>query len=82
MSEVRLMFRQPGMLGADAALALEDYARVVSTVEAAVMTDAMGRVAGVALQSDGMTDSVSVGAEIERFFESLASDSHDRLGWR
>ena len=81
MSEVRLTFKKPAKLGQDAALALEDYARVSSTFDAAVVMDASHQVVAVQLATGKSPLPDSVAQDIERFFDSLAADAADRLGW-
>ncbi len=81
MSEVRVTFKKPARLGQDAALALEDYARVSSTFDAVVVMDASHRITAVQLASGGRELPESVAHDIERFFDALASDAADRLGW-
>ena len=81
MTEVRVMFSKPAKLGQDAALALEDYARVSSTFDAVVVVDASHRVVGVQLAAGQKKVPDAVAQDIERFFESLASDEADKLGW-
>lgn len=81
MTEVRVRFRKPARLGQDAALALEDYARVASTFDAVVVLNASHEVVGVQLGAGEKTVPDSVTQDIERFFESLVTDAADRLGW-
>lgn len=81
MTEVRVKFSKPARLGQDAALALEDYARVSSTFDAVVVMDASHRVVGVQLAAGQKEVPDAVTQDIERFFESLASDEADKLGW-
>jgi hypothetical protein len=81
VTEVRVKFKKPVKLGQDAALALEDYARATSTFDAAVVLDAAHRVTGVSLAAGKQTVPESVTRDIERFFDSLVSDTADKLGW-
>jgi hypothetical protein len=81
VTEVRVKFQQPVKLGQDAALALEDYARATSTFDAVVVLDAAHRVTGVYLAAGNQTVPESVTRDIERFFDSLVSDTADKLGW-
>jgi len=81
MSEVRVRFKKPAKLGQDAALALEDYARVASTFDAVVVMDAHHLVVGVQLAAGKKEVPAAVREDIERFFDSLASDAADKLGW-
>lgn len=81
MTEVRVTFKKPAKLGQDAALALEDYARVSSTFDAAIVLNATHQVIGVSLAAGKATLPEAVAGDIERFFESLVADSADRLGW-
>jgi hypothetical protein len=81
MTDVRVRFRKPAKLGQDAALALEDYARVASTFDAVVVMDAHHLVVGVQLAAGKQTVPEAVTEDIERFFDSLVSDSADKLGW-
>jgi hypothetical protein len=81
MSEVRVRFRKPAKIGQDAALALEDYARVASTFDAVVVMDAHHLVVGVQLAAGKQEVPVAITEDIERFFESLATDAADKLGW-
>ena len=81
MSEVRVRFKKPAKLGQDAALALEDYARVASTFDAVVVMDARHKVVGVQLAAGRKEVPSAVTEDIERFFDSLASDAADKLGW-
>ena len=81
MSEVRVRFKKPAKLGQDAALALEDYARVASTFDAVVVMDARHLVVGVQLAAGKKEVPAAVTEDIERFFDSLASDAADKLGW-
>ena len=81
MTEVRVKFTKPAKLGQDAALALEDYARVSSTFDAAVVFDSHHQVTAVSLAAGKNAVPENVAQDIERFFESLASDAADRLGW-
>ncbi len=81
MSEVRVRFRKPAKLGQDAALALEDYARVASTFDAVVVMDARHLVVGVQLAAGKKEVPAAITEDIERFFDSLASDAMDKLGW-
>ena len=78
MSETRVTFRKPAKLGQDAALALEDYARVSAGLDADVEMDSAANVTGVQF-ANGIPDAIR--EDIERFFDSLASDAADRLGW-
>ena len=80
MSGVRVRFSRPAPLGPDASLALEDFARAAASAPASVDLDETARVIG--LTFDSPTDPpAAVAQDIERFFDSLASDSADRLGW-
>ncbi|MEO5762014.1 MAG: hypothetical protein ABIR28_06855 [Vicinamibacteria bacterium] len=81
IDDARLTFKRPAKLSPDAGLALEDYARASSATEASVVVDASNQVVALAFQSppDGWTDAMA--EDIERFFDSLASDAADRLGW-
>jgi hypothetical protein len=81
MTEVRVKFKKPAKLGQDAALALEDYARVSSTFDAAVVFNARHEVTAVSLAAGKHPVPEKVVEDIEHFFESLASDAADRLGW-
>ena len=81
MSEVRVTFKKPAKLGQDAALALEDYARVASTFDAMIVMDASHQVIGVQLRAGPAALPDAIAQDIERFFDSLASDAADRLGW-
>ncbi len=81
MTEVRVKFSKPARLGQDAALALEDYARVSSTFDAVVVVDASHRVVGVQIAAGQKEVPEAVARDIERFFESLTSDEADKLGW-
>ena len=81
MSEVRVRFKKPAKLGQDAALALEDYARVASTCDAVVVMDAHHQVVGVQLRAGAAEVPAAITEDIERFFDSLASDAADKLGW-
>ena len=82
-SECRLrQLESPAKLGQDAALALEDYARAASTFDAAVVLDAGHHVTAVSLAAGAKPVTEAVAQDIERFFDSLASDAADRLGWR
>ena len=76
-----MTFKRPAKLGQDAALALEDYAHAVSTRDAIVVKDKGGHVTAVQLCAGGTQPGPEVGQEIERFFDSLVSESADRLGW-
>jgi hypothetical protein len=82
MTEVRVKFKTPAKLGQDAALALEDYARAASTFDAAVVLDRKHCVTAVSLAAGKSAVTEAVAQDIERFFDSLVSDSADRLGWR
>jgi hypothetical protein len=81
MTEVRVKFSKPAKLGQDAALALEDYARVSSSFDAVVVMDAARRVIGVQLAAGKKKVPDPITKDIERFFESLAADEADKLGW-
>ncbi len=81
MSETRLRFKKPAKLGQDAALALEDYARAASSFDAVVVLDSSHLVSGVQLAAGKKSVPAAVLEDIERFFESLADDTADRLGW-
>ena len=81
MSEVRVTFKRPARLGQDAALALEDYARVSSTFDAVVVMNASHEVIGVQLATGQSVLAPALALDIERFFDSLAPDAADRLGW-
>lgn len=81
MTEVRVRFKKPAKLGQDAALALEDYARATSTFDAAIVLDAAHHVTAVSLGAGAGKVPEAVAQDIERFFDSLASDAADRLGW-
>ena len=81
MTEVRVRFSKPAKLGQDAALALEDFARVSSTFDAVVVLDASHQVTGVQLAAGPHEVPAAIAQDIVRFFESLASDAADRLGW-
>jgi len=81
MSEVRVRFKKPAKLGQDAALALEDYARVASTFDAVVVMDAKHRVVGVSLAAGKKEVPAPVTEDNERFFDSLVADAADKLGW-
>lgn len=81
MSEVRVRFKKPAKLGQDAALALEDYARVASTFDAVVVMDSHHVVTGVSLAAGKKEVPAAVTEDIERFFDSLVSDAADKLGW-
>lgn len=81
MTEVRLKFKKPAKLGQDAALALEDYARAATTFDAAVVMNAQHHVTAVSLAAGKNPVPDAVAEDIERFFESLAADAADRLGW-
>ena len=81
MTDVRVRFKKPAKLGQDAALALEDYARVASTFDAVIVMDAHHLVVGVQLAAGKQTIPAAVIEDIERFFDSLVSDSADKLGW-
>jgi hypothetical protein len=81
MSEVRVTFAKPAKLGQDAALALEDYARAASSCDAVVVIDSTHHIIGVQLAAGGNKVPEAVLQDIERFFDSLAADSADRLGW-
>jgi len=81
MTDVRVRFKKPAKLGQDAALALEDYARVASTFDAVIVMDAHHLVVGVQLAAGKQTIPAAVTEDIERFFDSLVSDSADKLGW-
>ena len=81
MTEVRVRFTKPAKLGQDAALALEDYARVASTFDAVVVMNAHHQVVGVSLAAGRKEVPPAVSEDIERFFDSLASDAADKLGW-
>jgi len=81
MTEVRVKFKKPAKLGQDAALALEDYARVASTFDAVVVMDAKHRVVGVNFRAGKKEVPGTVTEDIERFFDSLAADAADKLGW-
>lgn len=81
MTEVRVRFKKPAKLGQDAALALEDYARAASSFDAVVVLDASHRVTGISLGAGTCVVPESVTQDIERFFESLVSDTADKLGW-
>lgn len=82
MTEVRVKFKTPAKLGQDAALALEDYARAASTFDAVVVFDRAHHVTGVSLATGARSVPDSVTQDIERFFDSLVSDTADKLGWR
>jgi hypothetical protein len=81
VTEVRVRFSKPARLGQDAALALEDYARASSSFDASVIVDANHYVIAVDLDSGDDVVDFAVSQDIERFFDSLASDAADRLGW-
>jgi len=81
MTEVRVRFKKPAKIGQDAALALEDYARVASTFDAVVVMDAKHRVVGVNFGAGKKEVPGAVAEDIERFFDSLVSDAVDKLGW-
>ena len=81
MTEVRVRFKKPAKLGQDAALALEDYARVTSTFDAVVVMDAHHLVTGVQLRAGKKEVPAAITEDIERFFDSLATDAADKLGW-
>jgi hypothetical protein len=81
MTEVRVRFKKPAKLGQDAALALEDYARVASTFDAVVVMDRKHQVVGVSLAAGKKEVPAAISEDIERFFDSLASDAADKLGW-
>lgn len=81
MSEVRVRFKKPARLGQDAALALEDYARVSSTFDAVVVMDASHNVTAVQFAAGKSQIPDAVAQDIEHFFETLVSDAADRLGW-
>lgn len=81
MTEVRVRFKKPAKLGQDAALALEDYARVASTFDAVVVMDARHHVVGVQFAAGKKEVPAAVAEDIERFFDSLAADAADKLGW-
>ncbi len=81
MTEIRVKFKKPAKLGQDAALALEDYARVASMFDAAVVFDSSHHVTGVSLAAGKSAVPEAVVQDIEKFFDSLASDAADRLGW-
>ncbi|MEO8361134.1 MAG: hypothetical protein ABI672_13975 [Vicinamibacteria bacterium] len=81
ISDARLTFKRPAKLGSDAALALEDYARASSASEASVVVDATDQVVALAFQTPPRDLTDAMADDIERFFDSLASDAADRLGW-
>ena len=81
MGDVRVRFSKPAKLGQDAALALEDYARVASTFDAVVVMDSHHLVVGVQLAAGKKEVPSAVTEDIERFFDSLATDAADKLGW-
>ncbi len=76
-----MTFKRPSKLGQDAALALEDYARAVSSCNAVVVKNKGGHVTAVQLAAGAHPPSSESIQEIERFFDSLVSESADRLGW-
>ena len=75
MTDVRIRFKSPARLGQDAALALEDYARTVSSSDAAVLMDSGHHVTGVALAAGPRPIAESVAHDIEHFFDSLVRDA-------
>ena len=81
MTEVRVRFKKPAKIGQDAALALEDYARVASTFDAVVVMDAHHLVTGVQLRAGPKEVPAEITEDIERFFDSLVTDAADKLGW-
>jgi hypothetical protein len=81
VSEVRVTFKRPAKLGQDSALALEDYARVSSTFDAAIVMNAAHEVIGIQVATGKASLPDAVAQDIERFFDSLAADAADRLGW-
>jgi len=81
MTDVRVRFKKPAKLGQDASLALEDYARVASTFDAVVVMDSHHLVTGVQLAAGKKEVPAAITDDIERFFDSLVSDSADKLGW-
>lgn len=78
MTDFRVTFKKPAKLGQDAALALEDYARVSAGEDAGVVMDSSHHITGVQFPKP-VPDAIV--QDIERFFDSLASDAADRLGW-
>ena len=80
MSALRVRFQKPARLSPDATLALEDFAHAAASVAAAAEEDEAGRIAGLAFASATPLPATVV-QDIERFFDSLASDTADRLGW-
>lgn len=81
MGEILVTFKRPATLGPDAALALEDYARVTSSCEASVVKDSGEQVIGVQFAAPFVSIPDEFLQDIERFFDSLVSDAADRLGW-
>lgn len=81
MTEVRVKFKKPAKLGQDAALALEDYARAASSFDAVVVLNSAHHVTAVSIAAGPGSVPETVAQDIERFFESLVSDSADKLGW-
>lgn len=75
MTDVRIRFTSPARLGQDAALALEDYARVASSRDAVVLMDAGHHVTGISLASGAAPVNESVAHDIEHFFDSLAREA-------
>lgn len=75
MTDTRIRFANPARLGQDAALALEDYARVASSRDAVVLMDAGHHVTGISLASSPQPLGDSVMRDIEHFFESLAREA-------
>lgn len=78
MTDFRVTFKKPAKLGQDAALALEDYARVSAGQDAGVVMDSSHHITAVQF-AKAVPDAIA--QDIERFFDSLASDAADRLGW-
>ena len=81
MTEFRVTFARPSKLGQDSALALEDYARAVTSRDALVVKDRKGRVLAVQFAASNTPVSTEAAQEVERFFDSLVTESADRLGW-
>jgi hypothetical protein len=81
MTDFRVRFGKPAKLGQDAALALEDYARAISSCDAVVVFDAAHKVTGVALAAGQKPVPDSVTQDIQMFFDSLTAEHADKLGW-
>lgn len=81
MTDFRVRFGKPAKLGQDAALALEDYARAISSRDAVVIFDAKHKVTAVSLAAGSKPVPDSVAQDIQMFYESLTAADVDKLGW-